>query len=202
MCRATAGRTAAPAHLVAYSPTALALSPSLSLAENRREYDRAAPRGTGDVKAGGNYAADLLPLKIAKAEGFGTTLYLDCAEQKYVEEFSVSNFLGINKDGAYCTPQSSSILPSITNKMLMQLAADRGIEVRPGNIHIDEISSFQEIGACGTATVCVPIASITNGDEVLEFGKFDVLNSLRTELMAIQLGEVEDKHGWMREVQC
>ena len=92
-------------------------------------YDRAAPRGTGDVKAGGNYAADLLPLKIAKEEGYGTTLYLDAKTQQYVEEFSVSNFIGIDKDGAYCTPASSSILPSITNKMLMQLARDNGIEV-------------------------------------------------------------------------
>jgi len=167
-----------------------------------RDFDRAAPRGTGDVKAGGNYAADLLPLKIAKAEGFGTTLYLDAVEQKYVEEFSVSNFLGISKDGAYCTPHSGSILPSITNKMLMQLARDRGIDVQPRLISIDEISSFREVGACGTATVCVPIASVTNGAEVLEFGKFEVLNSLREELMAIQLGESEDRHGWMREVQC
>ena len=70
------------------------------------DYDRAAPRGTGAVKAGGNYAADLLPLKIAKEGGFGTTLYLDAAEQRYVEEFSVSNFIGISGDGAYCTPAS------------------------------------------------------------------------------------------------
>ena len=168
----------------------------------RRTFDRAAPRGTGDVKAGGNYAADLLPLKIAKAEGFGTTLYLDSAEQKYVEEFSVSNFLGITKDGAYCTPHSGSILPSITNKMLMQLAQDRGMDVQPRLISIDEMSNFDEVGACGTATVCVPIASITNEGQKLEFGKFEILNELRSELMAIQLGEAEDRHGWMREVVC
>ena len=167
-----------------------------------RDFDRAAPRGTGDVKAGGNYAADLLPLKIAKAEGFGTTLYLDSAEQKYVEEFSVSNFLGITKDGAYCTPHSGSILPSITNKMLMQLAQDRGMDVQPRLISIDEMSNFDEVGACGTATVCVPIASITNEGQKLEFGKFEILNELRSELMAIQLGEAEDRHGWMREVVC
>jgi len=166
------------------------------------DYDRAAPRGTGDVKAGGNYAADLLPLKIAKEEGFGTTLYLDAAEQKYVEEFSVSNFLGINKDGAYCTPSSGSILPSITNKMLMQLARDNGIEVKQGNVAWEEVPSFQEIGACGTATVCVPIGSITSGTTKHEFGKFEILNMLRDQLMAIQLGEAEDKHGWMREVVC
>lgn len=130
-----------------------------------KDYDRAAPRGTGDVKAGGNYAADLLPLKIAKAEGFGTTLYLDAAEQKYVEEFSVSNFIGISGDGAYVTPSSGSILPSITNKMLMQLAKDKGLDVQARNVSYEEVLSFKEVGACGTATVCVPIASITDGDK-------------------------------------
>ena len=119
----------------------------------------------GDVKAGGNYAADLLPLKIAKAEGFGTTLYLDAAEQKYVEEFSVSNFIGISGDGAYVTPSSGSILPSITNKMLMQLAKDKGLDVQARNVSYEEVLSFKEVGACGTATVCVPIASITDGDK-------------------------------------
>lgn len=166
------------------------------------DYDRAAPRGTGDVKAGGNYAADLLPLKIAKEQGFGTTLYLDAVEQRYVEEFSVSNFIGIDADGCYRTPASRSILPSITNKMLMQLARDKGIEVKAGNIDFADVPNFREVGACGTATVCVPIGSITTSAVKHDFGKFDVLNSLRDELMAIQLGEAEDKHGWMREVQC
>jgi len=166
------------------------------------DYDRAAPRGTGDVKAGGNYAADLLPLKIAKESGFGTTLYLDAAEQKYVEEFSVSNFVGINADGAYCTPASGSILPSVTNKMIMQLARDKGLDVQARGITYEEVKSFREVGACGTATVVVPIASITDSDKKHEFGAFDVLNELRTSLMAIQLGDEEDKHGWMREVAC
>ena len=100
------------------------------------------------------------------------------------------------------TPASGSILPSITNQMLMQLARDRGLEVEQRPVEYAELPSFREVGACGTATVCVPIASITNGNEKLEFGKFDILNDLRNELMAIQLGEAEDKHGWMREVQC
>jgi len=166
-----------------------------------KDYDRAAPRGTGDVKAGGNYAADLLPLKLAKAEGFGTTLYLDAKEQKYVEEFSVSNFLGISPTGAYVTPSSGSILPSITNKMLMQIAKDKGIAVEPRDVSWEEVKSFKEVGACGTATVVAPIASITDGDVKHDFGKFEVLNSLRNSLVAIQLGEEEDRHGWMREVQ-
>ena len=90
------------------------------------DHDRAAPRGTGGVKAAGNYAADLFPVHAAQGDGFSTTLYLDCKERKYIEEFSVSNFLGISASGAYVTPSSGSILPSITNQMLMQLARDRG----------------------------------------------------------------------------
>ena len=166
------------------------------------EFDRAAPHGTGDVKAGGNYAADLLPLKIAKEQGFGTTLYLDAVEKKYVEEFSVSNLIGISKDNKYVTPKTSSILPSITNKMLMQLAADKGLVVEPRQLPYEELKTFEEVGACGTATVVAPIASISDDDGKHEFGKFEILNQLRTELQAIQFGEVEDKHGWMKEVNC
>ena len=84
----------------------------------------------------------------------------------------------------------------------MQLARDNGIEVKQGNIEWEDVPSFREVGACGTATVCVPIGSITQGETKYEFGKFDVLNMLRSQLMAIQLGEAEDKHGWMREVKC
>ncbi|KAL1508489.1 hypothetical protein AB1Y20_004590 [Prymnesium parvum] len=165
-----------------------------------KDFDRAAPKGTGAVKAGGNYAADLLPLKQAKAAGFGTTLYLDCVEQKYVEEFSVSNFVGIDSKGAYVTPKTPSILPSITNKMMMQIAESKGIKVEARPLAWDEVSTFREVGACGTATVCVPIASITDGDAKHEFGKFEVLKELRDELQAIQYGECEDPYGWMREV--
>jgi len=165
-------------------------------------YDRAAPKGTGDVKAGGNYAADLLPLKTAKAQGYGTTLYLDSKEQRYVEEFSVSNFIGISKEGAYVTPSSGSILPSITNKMLMQLAADRGIPVEHRPLEYTEVAGFREVGACGTATVCAPISSITDDAMQHTFESFETLSMLREDLQAIQLGDKEDKHGWMREVQC
>jgi len=164
------------------------------------DYDRAAPRGTGGVKAGGNYAADLLPLKVAKSQGFGTTLYLDAAEQRYVEEFSVSNFIGISKSGSYVTPKSASILPSITNKMLMTLAADRGIPVEARLVEYDEILDYREVGACGTATVVAPIASLSRDDKKYEWHSHETLTSLRNELNAIQFGEAEDKHGWMVEV--
>jgi len=166
------------------------------------EYDRAAPRGTGAVKAGGNYAADLLPLKKAKGEGFGTTLYLDSVEHKYIEEFSVSNFVGIDSKGNYVTPQTPSILPSITNMMLMDLARDRGLTVEARPVEWTEVPTFREVGACGTATVVAPIASITDGDVRHDFGGFGILQELRTSLQAVQYGEIEDKHGWMREVVC
>ena len=167
-----------------------------------QNFDRAAPHGTGDVKAGGNYAADLLPLKQAKEEGFGTTLYLDCKERKYIEEFSVSNFLGISASGAYVTPSSGSILPSITNQMLMQLARDNGLEVEHRPVEFSELPSFKEVGACGTATVVAPIASITDSKGKYEFPSFDILNKLRMQLQEVQYGEAEDKHGWMEEVSC
>jgi len=171
------------------------------------EFDRAAPHGTGDVKAGGNYAADLLPLKRAKELGYGTTLYLDPKERKYIEEFSVSNFLGISASGAYVTPHSGSILPSITNKMLMTLAADMGLAVEQRPVEYSELPSFREVGACGTATVVAPVSSITGPDaqgELVkhEFPSFDKLNQLRMRLQEVQYGEHEDRHGWMVEVTC
>ena len=115
----------------------------------------------------GNYAADILPNTLAKKKGFPIALYLDAKTNSYVEEFSTSNFLGIDSQGKYVTPKSEAILASITNKSLMQIAADEGtrqlghscmliellvgleVEMRP--IHIDEVASFQEVAACGTA---------------------------------------------------
>jgi len=166
------------------------------------EYDRAAPKGTGNVKAGGNYAADLMPLKLAKGAGFGTTLYLDAAERKYVEEFSVSNFIGISESGAYVTPASDSILPSITNQMLMALAADSGLVVEQRPVPYTELASFKEVGACGTATVVAPIGSITDASGKIEWANHETLMGLRTKLQQVQHGEIEDKHGWMVEVTC
>merc|ERR1712048_1177372 len=157
--------------------------------------------GTGCVKAGGNYAADLEPVHAAHKLGYNTTLYLDAREKRYVEEFSVCNFIGITHDGKYVTPASSTILASTTNIMLQQLAKDRGmtVEVRPVDFD-KEISSFKEVGMCGTAAVVVKCASITRGDKVYEFTNFDTISSLRAELTGIQCGEVEDKFGWLVEV--
>lgn len=162
------------------------------------EHDRAAPMGTGAVKAAGNYAADLDPVHAAKDQGYGTTLYLDSTERRYIEEFSVANFVGITKDGKYVTPSASSILKSTTNACLAQLAKDEGltVEVRPVDFDA-EIDNFEEIGMCGTAAVVVNVTDITRRNKVHKFGKFDTLKRLRTKLNAIQFGETEDVHGWM-----
>jgi len=165
------------------------------------EHDRAAPKGTGGVKAAGNYAADLTPVHTAHKLGYNTTLYLDAKERKYVEEFSVCNFIGITKDGRYVTPKSETILASTTNIMLQQIAKDRGMIVENRPIDFEkEIGEFAEIGMCGTAAVVVKVFSITRGDKIYTYDCFDTIASLRGELTAIQCGELEDKYGWMTEV--
>jgi branched-chain amino acid aminotransferase len=165
------------------------------------QHDRAAPQGTGHVKAAGNYAADLEPVHFAKSQGYGTTLYLDAKERRYIEEFSVCNFVGITKDGKYVTPATGSILQSTTNKMLQQIAIDRGLKVERRPIDFDaEIESFEEIGMVGTAAVVVRVKSITRGDKVFKTKSFDRLGKLRAALTGIQCGEVPDAHNWMMDV--
>ncbi|MDE6176842.1 MAG: branched-chain amino acid aminotransferase, partial [Paramuribaculum sp.] len=114
-----------------------------------RDYDRVAPRGTGRWKVGGNYAASLGAGEHAHALGYSAVLYLDPKEKKYLDECGPANFFAI-KDGRYITPKSDSILPSITNMSLMQLAADMGIEVEQRHIPVEELDEVQEAGACGT----------------------------------------------------
>lgn len=164
-----------------------------------RDQDRAAPRGTGDVKVGGNYAASLLSGERAHKMGYSNVIYLDAAEHKYIEECGACNFFGI-KDGKYITPKSPSVLPSITNKSLRQLACDMGLEVEDRRIPVEELPTFEECGGCGTAAVISPIGKIfdlqTNdvyeyGDEV---GKVSL--ELYTRLQDIQYGRAEDKYGW------
>jgi len=165
------------------------------------DHDRAAPKGTGGVKAAGNYAADLRPVHAAHKDGFNTTLYLDAKERKYVEEFSVCNFVGITHDNKYVTPKSETILASTTNKMMQQLAKARGMIVENRPIDFEkEIHTFKEVGMCGTAAVVVKVQSIKHGEKTYDFDSFDTISSLRAELTGIQCGEVEDKFGWMVEV--
>ncbi len=168
------------------------------------EYDRAAPKGTGRAKAAGNYAASLLPGAIAKKKGFPIVLHLDPKENKYVDEFGSSNFIGITHAGEYKTPNSESILASITNESLQILAADLGLKVRPEPIAMDSLSQFKEVGACGTAAVITPVYAIHHGEQIHTFGEKGVagetLTRLYKHLTGLQQGEFEDKRGWLTEV--
>lgn len=131
-----------------------------------RDVDRAAPLGTGMFKVGGNYAASLRANKMAHEKGYASEFYLDAKEKKYVDECGAANFFGI-KNNTYVTPKSTSILPSITNKSLMQIAEDLGMKVERRPVAEDELDSFEEAGACGTAAVISPISHLDD----LETGK-------------------------------
>jgi branched-chain amino acid aminotransferase len=171
-----------------------------------RKYDRAAPLGTGSYKVGGNYAASLLSLKEAHDSGFGTTLYLDAREKKYIDEAGPANFFGI-KGNTYVTPDSKSILPSITNKSLMQLASDMGMEVERRPIPVDELSEFDEVGACGTAAVITPVRKIVDPEmnKIYQYCQGStpgpVCSKLYHRLTAIQTGDEEDKFNWISIVK-
>lgn len=166
------------------------------------EFDRAAPKGVGDVKVAGNYAADLLPNQLVKKQGFPILLYLDAETRTRVEEFSTSNFFGIKADGTYVTPDSSAVLPSITNKSLMRLAEDAGLKVEQRAVPVEELGSFTEVCACGTAVVITPVQSITFGDDEIQISEEvgAVSQQLYDRLRNIQFGEEEDKFGWMVKV--
>jgi branched-chain amino acid aminotransferase len=169
------------------------------------DFDRAAPNGTGGVKVGGNYAADLMPSKQAKEQHCQVTLYLDAKEHRWVDEFATSNFIAISADKReYLTPESSSALPSITNKSLMTLAADIGLKVTRRPIAWDEIASFSEVAACGTAVVITPVHKIHRGEQVITVGPAKgcgpVLQRLYDMVRAIQVGEAPDRHDWLRKV--
>jgi len=171
------------------------------------EFDRAAAKGVGGIKCAGNYGADIKPVMTYKERGFPIGLYLDSATRTYVEEFNVSNFVAITKDGKYLTPpagKNTSVLDSVTNRSLEVLAVDMGLKVerRPINF-LEEVDNWKEVAAVGTAVVTTPIQSITWGEKRWEFADgqgAEVVNELRTRMQAIQLGEAEDKYGWCREI--
>jgi len=171
----------------------------------QEDFDRAAPRGVGHVKAGGNYAAGMKGDMAGKAKGFPVCLYLDSAEHKYIDEFGTSNFIAITKDGKYVTPDSRSILPSITNKSLQALAADIGLPVERRRVAVSELAGLAEVGACGTAVVITPVSSILHGETEYRFGDEHkagaTLTKLYQTLQGIQYGEIADKHGWMVAVK-
>lgn len=170
-----------------------------------REFDRSAPLGTGIYKVGGNYAASLQANKKAHDLGYSCEFYLDAKEKKYIDECGAANFFGI-KNNTYITPKSTSILPSITNKSLMQLAEDLGMKVERRPIPEEELATFEEAGACGTAAVISPIERIDD----LENNKSYVISKdgkpgpislkLYTKLRNIQYGIEPDVHNWTQVV--
>ena len=166
-----------------------------------RDFDRAAPLGTGYIKVGGNYAASLRASERAHKDGFASVLFLDAREKKYIDECGPANFFAI-KGNKYITPESNSILPSITNMSLIDIAKSMGMTVERRKIAVEELAEFDEVGACGTAAVITPIKKILDrdSDKVYEYCKDGVAGPVSTklykQLQGIQLGEVEDTFGW------
>lgn len=167
-----------------------------------RDHDRAAPHGTGTIKCGGNYGASLLSGELAHQKGYPSVLYLDCCERKYIDECGAANFYGI-RNGKYITPQSSSILPSITNMSLMTLAEDMGLQVEKRQVPLDELSLLEEAGSCGTAAVISPVGTVIDPDtnKVYTFGDPSKAGpwteKLYNRLRGIQWGDIEDLHDWI-----
>jgi branched-chain amino acid aminotransferase len=165
------------------------------------EFDRAAPLGTGHVKLGGNYAASLRAMHKAHNQGYANVLFLDAKEKKYIDEAGPANFFGI-KGNTYITPDSHTILPSITNKSLCILAEEIGMKVERRPVAVEELSEFDEAGACGTAAVISPIRKIVDDKKGLVFSYCKDGNpgpwsmKLYKQLLGIQYGEIEDKYGW------
>ncbi len=166
-----------------------------------RDYDRAAPQGTGNVKVGGNYAASLRAGVRAHEEGYAASLFLDSKTKTYIDEAGPANFFGI-KEGKYITPDSPSILPSITNMSLRTLADDMGLKVERRHITVDELDSFDEVGACGTAAVISPIKKIHDRNTNINYmyckdgHAGPISTKLYKTLQGIQMGEIEDIHHW------
>ncbi|MDX9933351.1 MAG: aminotransferase class IV, partial [Bacteroidales bacterium] len=154
------------------------------------------------IKVGGNYAASLAGVMKAHKAGYGSPMYLDAKEKRFIDEIGAANFFGI-KDNTYITPSSSSILPSITNKSLQVLAEDLGLKVERRPIPLDELGSFEEVGACGTAAVISPIGLIEDLETGTKYefckdgkaGKWST--ALYKKLSGIQYGDEEDKHNWV-----
>ena len=171
-----------------------------------RDYDRAAPCGTGRWKVGGNYAAGMGATQRAKDNGYSAALFLDPKEKRYIDECGPANFFAI-KDNKYITPKSGSILPSITNKSLQQIAIDMGLEVECRPMKVEELEVMDEVAECGTAAVAAPICQIDDYDmgKSYTFGDPAVAGPVVTKLMqrlqAIQRGDYPDEHGWVTIVE-
>lgn len=171
------------------------------------DFDRAAPHGTGHIKAGLNYAMSLHAIVTAHQEGFDENMYLDAATRTKVEETGGANFLFITKDGKVVTPKSESILPSITRRSLMTVAKDYlGLEVEEREVYFDEVKDFAECGLCGTAAVISPVGKIYDHGKEICFpsGMSDmgpVTKKLYETLTGIQMGRIEAPEGWIHVIE-
>ena len=169
-------------------------------------FDRAAPHGTGHIKAGLNYAMSLHAYMAAHAAGYDENMFLDAATRTYVEETGGANFLFVTKNGTVVTPKSGSILPSITRRSLVYIAEHiLGMKVEERPVAFAELSEFAECGLCGTAAVISPVGSVTHGTKVISFPSGmehmgPVLQKLYDTLRGIQLGTVEAPEGWIRRI--
>ena len=172
------------------------------------DFDRAAPKGTGNIKAGLNYAMSLHAIVTAHQNGFDENMYLDAATRRKVEETGGANFLFITKDGKVVTPKSDSILPSITRRSLMTVAKDYlGLEVEEREVYLDEIKDFAECGLCGTAAVISPVGKVVDhGKEICFPSGMDkmgeVTQKLYDTLTGIQMGRIEAPKGWIKVVEA
>ncbi|MBO4997530.1 MAG: branched-chain amino acid aminotransferase [Lachnospira sp.] len=170
------------------------------------DFDRAAPHGTGHIKAGLNYAMSLYAIVDAHNQGFAENMYLDAATHTKVEETGGANFIFITKDGKLVTPKSNSILPSITRRSLMQVAKDYlGIEVEEREVFFDEVKDFAECGLCGTAAVISPVGKINDhGKEICFPSGMDemgpITKKLYDTLTGIQMGHMDAPEGWIKEI--
>ncbi len=171
------------------------------------DFDRAAPRGTGHVKAGLNYAMSLHPIVDAHKQGYNENMYLDSATRTKVEETGGANIIFVTQDNKVVTPKSNSILPSITRRSLMYVAEHYlGLEAEEREVHVDELKDFVECALCGTAAVLSPVGEIVNHGEhiYLPSGKDrmgSVTQKLYDTLTGIQMGRIEAPEGWIKVIE-
>lgn len=170
------------------------------------DFDRAAPHGTGHIKAGLNYAMSLHPIMEAHRQGFDENMYLDAATRTKVEETGGANFIFITKDHKVVTPKSGSILPSITRRSLMYVAKEYlGLETEERVVYFDEVKDFAECGLCGTAAVISPVGKIVDHENeiCLPSGMADmgpVTKKLYDTLTGIQMGRIKAPEGWLKVI--
>lgn len=168
------------------------------------DFDRAAPRGTGHIKAGLNYAMSLFAIVDAHEKGYDENIYLDSGSRTYIEETGGANIIFVTKDNKIVTPKSDTILPSITRRSLVQVAADYlGLEVEERPVALSEIKDFAECGLCGTAAVISPVGKIVDHGSEIVYGMDDmgpVTKKLYDTLRGIQMGTIEAPEGWIKVI--